>query len=118
MLTPPLALSRHPLPLFCRLSLVRQVRGAYDASKGDKVIIFKAFDEKKAVLDVEASTTAVRWSSRKSQKYRQLFLSSVSSRLLALFSCLNVSGNREQTRMVVLLFTTLGTCFSAPFGPH
>lgn len=36
-----------------------QVLKAYDAPKGNKVVIMKTFDEKKAVMDVKSSTTAV-----------------------------------------------------------
>lgn len=37
-----------------------QLLKAYDADKGDKVVIVKRFDEGKSVLDVTATTTEVK----------------------------------------------------------
>lgn len=44
--------------------LKRQVLAAYGASEGDKVVVMKTFDEKKAVMDATSSTTSVRPSPR------------------------------------------------------
>jgi len=41
------------------ISSSKEVLKAYDAGKGGKVVVMKEFDEKKAVLDVTASTTEV-----------------------------------------------------------
>lgn len=54
-----LNLPPRPLPL-CIHAFQWQVLKAYEASKVDKVVVMKEFDEKKATMDAKKATTAVR----------------------------------------------------------